>query len=127
MNKLKESLERELQQLSNKRTEFDRLTRKAEILEELYRNFEIQLEELQILNRSAVNEIAIRVIDRGYVPPSAEPSWPSLKIAIVVGFLASLAFAFAIPFLLEFWTDSVRAWQVERVLEKPVIGEVFRG
>jgi uncharacterized protein involved in exopolysaccharide biosynthesis len=127
LNSLKENLERELMDLSDKKTEFDRLERKTEILEELYRSFETQLEELQILNHSATNEIEIRVIDRGYVPASAEPSWPSLKIAVVVGFMASLAFALAIPFVLEFWTDSVRAGQVERILDKPVVGELFRG
>lgn len=127
LNSLKENLESDLLDLSDKKTGFDRLVRKKEILEKLHRSFEMQLEELQILNHSAVNETSIRVIDRGYVPASAEPSWPSLKIAVVVGFMVSLSFALVVPFVLEFWTDSVRAWQVKRILEKPVLGELFRG
>ena len=78
------------------------------------------------MNKSTINEIAIRVIDRAYVSPMAEPSWPKLTIAIVVGFGAAFVFALVMPFVFEFWTDSLRAWEVEQILEKTVTGEIFR-
>ena len=122
----KKSLESSLLDLSNKKMELARLSRRVDVLEKLYKGFETQLEELHLLEQSAINEIAIRVIDPGYVPPGAKPRWPSLDVAAGVGVVFSLIFAFILPFVLEFWSDSLRATDVEKLLDKPVIGEVFR-
>jgi uncharacterized protein involved in exopolysaccharide biosynthesis len=126
LNDIKSGVERSLRRLSRNKTDLARLSRKVEILENLHRDFEAQLEELRILNKSTINEIAIRSIDRAYISPTAQPSWPKLTIAIIVGFGAALVFALVMPFVFEFWTDSLRAWEVEQILEKTVTGEIFR-
>lgn len=122
----KENIENSLMALSDKKIELARLFRRVEVLERLAKDFELQLEELHLLEQAAINEIAIRVIDPGYVPPGAEPRWPRLDVAAAVGFIFSLIFALMLPFVLEFWSDSPRASEVGELLEKPVIGEVFR-
>jgi uncharacterized protein involved in exopolysaccharide biosynthesis len=119
-------IENELRELSDNKVELARLSRRVEILEKLYTDFGTQLEELQLLEQAAISEIAIRVIDPGYVPPKAEPQWPMLDVAAAVGLIFSLIFALILPFVLEFWSDSPRASEVEDLLGKPIIGEVFR-
>ncbi len=126
LGETKEKIEGALLELSDKKMEIARLSRRVQILEGLYTDFETQLEELQLLEQAAISEVAIRVIDPGYVPPKAEPRWPRLDVAAAVGLIFSLIFALILPFVLEFWSDSPRASEIEDLLEKPIIGEVFR-
>lgn len=126
LNGIKKNLQNTLMDLSDKKTEFARLSRRVEVLESLYKDFETQLEELHILNKMAINEIAMRVIDAGYVPPTADPSWPQMDLVIVMGLVCAVFFALVIPFVFEYWSDEIRATEVEELLGKPVSGEVFR-
>lgn len=126
LSSTRKSLKDTTMALSDKSTELGRLAREVDILDALYKDFQTQVEELQILNKSAISDVDMRVIDPGFVPESADPSWPSWKIVIPVGFLVALLTALVFPFVIEYWGDSVRAWEVEEVLGKPIAGEIPR-
>ncbi|MBE9531533.1 MAG: hypothetical protein IME98_01870 [Proteobacteria bacterium] len=102
------------------------LARREEILKVnslVYQALNTKLGELNVEMRSVISEYGVRVLDRAYLSPSAESTWPKWMLSILAAMLFSFIFGFGSIFTLEFFNDSIKsAKDVDTLLDAPCIG-----
>jgi len=128
MQVLEHEIERqkgELAYLNEVEFELARLERDVAIRQTIYNNLRSKVEELDIQRVKQLPEYDLQIIDRAQIQPGADPDWPDWTINTIVALVVSLALALGLPFLLEFWDDTLRnAREVEDRIELPVLASI---
>ncbi len=128
MQVLDEEIERqkgELAYLNEVEFELSRLERDVTIRQTIYNNLRSKVEELEIQRIKQLPEYDLQVIDRALITPGADPDWPDWTINTIVAVVLAIALALGLPFLLEFWDDTLRnAREVEDRIEVPVLASI---
>ena len=105
--------------------ELARLERDVAIRQTIYNNLRSKMEELEIQRVKLLPEYDLQIIDRAQIQPGADPDWPDWTINTIVAIVVALALALGLPFLLEFWDDTLRnAREVEDRIELPVLASI---
>ncbi len=115
----------ELAYLNEVEYELARLERDVSISQTIYNNLRAKAEELDIQRVKQLPEYELQVIDRAQIQPGADADWPDWTINIIVAVVVALVLALGLPFLLEFWDDTLRnAREVEDRIEVPVLASI---
>ena len=123
INKALVNLNKEM--LSIPEREFE-LARREEILEVhslIYQALNTKLGELAVEIESVISEYAVRILDRAYLSPSADTSWPKWILSILASILFGAIFGFGAIFTLEFFNYSIKsARDTDKLLNAPCLG-----
>jgi uncharacterized protein involved in exopolysaccharide biosynthesis len=104
-----DTLKAEAFSLSVKETELERLTRRTETNEKLYKTLLDKFSELQVQKASQISGYDLKIIDRAFIPEDARPDQPKWLLVIPLGFIGSLLLSFATVFFIEYWDETFKS------------------
>lgn len=117
-----DTLKAEAFSLSVTETEIERLTRRKETKEMIYRNLLAKYSELGVQQVSQMSGYDLDIIDKAYVPENADPDSPNWILVIPIGFIISVILGFGAVFFVEYWDESFKtAHEIEEQLALPVL------
>jgi uncharacterized protein involved in exopolysaccharide biosynthesis len=118
-------IEANLNALRSKELEHDRLNRDVLTHRERFTTLKAKLLELEVQRLTRIGDFDVRVVDKAFVPADADCDFPDWELTIIVGTVVMFGAALSVPFLLEYFDDSLVArGQTEALLGLPVLGTV---
>lgn len=113
----------EIARLNELSIEHANLVRENRNKQSLLTNFDGKLEELQVQIVSQLSEFGLEVIDPPYLKNGMRrPSLPDWMMNLVIGIFLAAVTAICLPFVLEYWNESIRTEKdMERYLRASVL------
>ncbi|MCE9613365.1 MAG: hypothetical protein K8T26_03760 [Lentisphaerae bacterium] len=117
-------LEQDLQQLPAKEAEAARLTLQVQIYQQLCLSVQSRLEEMDVLARSGIAEMRIKVLDAPVVSQTSDSDFPSMLIVAIVALVFAFPVSVGLPFFVEYWRDPIKGPLDLELQQVPVIGVI---
>jgi uncharacterized protein involved in exopolysaccharide biosynthesis len=130
----KMQLDSEIEHLNLLEIEYHNLLRDQKNKTLLLADFDRKLDELSVQVVSHLNEFGLELIDPPYLKKGLfVPANPNWFVNLILALFASFASAFTVPFLVEYWNESIRNENdLERYLRSsalasfPMEGKLFK-
>ena len=123
INKALINLNEDIKSIPRREFELAKLEEILKVNSMVYQSLNTKLGELSVVMESSISEYSIRVLDRAYLSPSADTSWPKWILSIIAALLFGAIFGFGSIFTIEFFNDSVRSTkEIDMLLEAPCLG-----
>jgi len=103
-----ETVEAELAELPAREFEYSRLGTEVEALRQFKRELQRHVDSMNVTADSGIASLNVKVIDRAFVSPAANPDIPSWAIVALVGLFFAAGVTVVLPPFIEYWRDPVR-------------------
>lgn len=125
----KDALEKEMEalraqafSLSVIEAKLDRLNRRKETNESLYKNLLDKYSELGVQQVFQMSGYDLKIVDQAFVPKDARPDYPKWILVIPLAIMGSLLLSFGAVFFVEYWDESFKSpSEIEDRLALPVL------
>jgi uncharacterized protein involved in exopolysaccharide biosynthesis len=102
-----------------------KLEREISIYSNIWGQFQDKLAKLNIETVSRLKALSMEIVDRAYLPPSADPIWPKKIFLCVLGAILGIITGLIVPFVIEYFNDSVsNKIEAEKELNIPVLSSI---